>query len=112
MVLKYTRNRTSVPATMIKQVVNDLVQECHPAQEDEDTFLVDAHEAELSSTEFFIKTPSPGSYCEYKFIVHCWSPQNGRRAVALPSQTARRSARPCRILQCSAWHAPKLGLTS
>lgn len=54
---------------MVKQLVRDLVQSDHLVQETEDTILVDANEFELSSIEFFIKSPSPGSYYEYKF--HC-----------------------------------------
>ena len=71
LVLKYTRNRSAVPALMVKQLVRDLVQGEHPVQEDENTILVDSNDHELSSFEFFIKNPSPGSYYEYKY--HCTS---------------------------------------
>ena len=47
LVLKYTRNRSSVPATMIKQLVRELVQEQHPTAEDENTLLVEAADSDL-----------------------------------------------------------------
>ena len=64
LVLKYTRNRTAVPAVMVRQLVHDMVQSSHPVQEDEDTMLVDGRETELSSVEFFVKLPNPTSYYE------------------------------------------------
>ena len=67
LVLKYTRNRTSVPAIMIKQLVQEIVQEQHPVQEDENTVLTDVVDSELQGMEFFIKSPAPGSYYDYKF---------------------------------------------
>ena len=66
LVLKYTRNRSSVPALMIKELVKDLVREEHPVQEDKDTVLDDAADAELCDTEFFVKR-TVGEYYEYKF---------------------------------------------
>ena len=67
LVLKYTRNRSSVPATMIKQLVRDLTQENHPVLEDENTSLTDVMDDDLDGMEFFTKTPAPGSYYDYKF---------------------------------------------
>ena len=66
LVLKYTRNRSSVPALMIKELVKDLVREEHPVQEDKDTVLDDSADAELCDTEFFVKR-SVGKYYDYKF---------------------------------------------
>ena len=70
LVLKYTRNRSSVPATMIKQLVRELVQENHPVLEDADTVLVDSAGHDLETVEFFMKTPAPGSYYDYKYHVN------------------------------------------
>ena len=67
MVLKYTRNRSSVPATMIKQLVREMVQENHPVIEDAQTFLTDASDQDLDNLEFFIKNPGAGTYYDYKF---------------------------------------------
>ena len=67
LVLKYTRNRSSVPATMIKQLVRELSQEKHPVVEDEDTMLTDAMDDDAVGMEFFTKTPAPGTYYDYKF---------------------------------------------
>ena len=72
--LKYTRNRSAVPALMVKQLIKDIAKEHHPAQDDVDTLLMDAAEAELETVEFFIKKPSPGSSYEYCF--HCSSSVN------------------------------------
>ena len=67
MVLKYTRNRSSVPATMIKQLVKEITQEHHPIVEDENTVLDDIADSDLGAVEYFIKTPAPGSYYDYKY---------------------------------------------
>ena len=67
MVLKYTRNRSSVPATMIKQLVRDLVQESHPTKEDENTILIDAQDVDLSTDEFFIQHARNTKGYDYKW---------------------------------------------
>ena len=67
LVLKYTGNRSSVPATMIKQQVRDLSHEKHPIVEDENTMLMDAADDDADGMEFFTKTPAPGTYYDYKF---------------------------------------------
>ena len=67
LVLKYTRNRSSVPATMIKQLVRELVQEQHPTVEDEHTLLVDAADSDLDHVEFFTKIQGGKSSYDYKF---------------------------------------------
>ena len=69
LVLKYTRNRTAVPATMIKQLVRDLTQEEHFVQEDKNTVLTGVCDQELEGIQFYIKTPAQGSYYDYKY--HC-----------------------------------------
>ena len=69
LVLKYTRNRSSVPATMIKELVNEMVKVDHPIQEDQDTVLDDAADHEVCGTEFFMKAASGRSY-DYKFHVN------------------------------------------
>lgn len=79
LVLKCTRNRTSVPATMIKQLVRDLTTEDHFVKEDQDTMLTDVCDQELDGVQFFIKTPAPGSYYDYKY--HC-SPLGDPESIA------------------------------
>ncbi len=76
LVLKYTRNRTQVPALMIKSLVQDLVAAGHPTQELEDAVLVDARESELSSPEFFIKIPAQERAYEYKYHVTALNDQS------------------------------------
>ena len=70
LVLKYTRNRSSVPANMIKQLVRDMVAEMHPVTDDQDTVFIDAEENELDNLGFYVKNTGSGAY-EYKF--HCSS---------------------------------------
>jgi len=67
LVLKYTRNRTSVPATMIKQLVRELVQEQHPITEDENTVLTEAADSDLDHIEFFTKNQAGKTSYDYKF---------------------------------------------
>ena len=67
LVLKYTRDRSSVPATMIKQLVQELAQEKHPVVEDEDTVLDDVQDTDLAGVEFFIKAQTRGSSYDYKY---------------------------------------------
>ena len=67
LVLKYTRNRTQVPALMIKQLVQDLVANDHPTQPDKDTLLTDVSDQDLCAAEFFIKSPTTGRGYEYRF---------------------------------------------
>ena len=51
---------------MIKQLVNELVQESHPAVEDENTVLTDASDSDLDNVEFFTKTRVGKTYYDYK----------------------------------------------
>ena len=69
LVLKYTRNRSSVPARMIQQLVHELVAEEHPVGETVDTELDDAGVIEEAQAQFFIKTASGSGSYEYRF--HC-----------------------------------------
>ena len=69
MVLKYTRNRSSVPARMIHQLVHDLVKGEHPIHETVEDELDDAGVIEEAQAQFFIKTASSASSYEYRF--HC-----------------------------------------
>ena len=51
---------------MIKQLVNELVQESHPAVEDENTVLTDASDSDLDNVEFFTKTRVGKTYYDFK----------------------------------------------
>lgn len=71
LVLKYTRNRSAVPAKMVQQLVADLLAQEHPVAES-DEVLLDAPELLASDQpEFFLKNPAPGSYYDYRY--HCSS---------------------------------------
>lgn len=67
LVLKYTRNRSQVPAIMVKQLVQDLVEKQHPAQDVKDVALVDACSNDLVNTEFFVKAAASARTYEYKY---------------------------------------------
>ena len=69
LVLKYTRNRSQVPAMMVKQLVQDLVAQKHPAREEQEDDLTDVADRDLSSEEFFVKNPLHERNYEYKFHV-------------------------------------------
>ena len=47
LVLKYTRNRTNIPAQMIQQLVKDMAEQAHPVEPDQDTLLDDSDETAL-----------------------------------------------------------------
>ena len=69
LVLKYTRNRSSIPAQMVQQLVHDMLDQPHPVVES-DEVLLDTPEALCpESPEFFLKNPAPGSYYDYRY--HC-----------------------------------------
>ena len=62
MVLKYTRNRSTVPAQMVSQLVQDLVSQRHPVADADDTEFVEAGDQAEDQTQFFVKQgPSLGS---------------------------------------------------
>ena len=67
LVLKYTRNRSQVPAIMIKQLVLDLVEKQHPVREEQGVELVDACSNDLVNTEFFVKAVASARSHEYKY---------------------------------------------
>ena len=69
LVLKYTRNRTNIPAQMIQQLVKDMAEQAHPVEPDQDTFLDDSDETALDEVQFFIKTFT--SRPDHDFRYHC-----------------------------------------
>eukprot|EP00435_Cladocopium_sp_Y103_P069356 s1247_g33.t1 len=68
LVLKYTRNRTSVPAQMVQQLVKDMVDNAPPFQAPEDAVLDDVAESALDEVQFFVKTH--GSQANQDFRYH------------------------------------------
>ena len=69
LVLKYTRNRTSVPAQMVQQLVKDMVDQAHPFEAPDDAVLDTVDEAALDEVQFFAKTT--GSRANQDFRYHC-----------------------------------------
>ena len=68
LVLKYTRNRSAVPARMIHQLVQDLAAS-QAVDESEEVELVDAGVIEEATPQFFIKNVASASSYEHRF--HC-----------------------------------------
>ena len=69
LVLKYTRNRTRVPAQMVQQLVKDMVDHSHPFEVPADAVLDDGAETALDEVQFFVKTH--GSRANQDFRFHC-----------------------------------------
>ena len=69
LVLKYTRNRSSVPANMVQELVREMLALEHPHQECEEVFLDTPEALSMGCPEFFLKQPAPGSYYDYRY--HC-----------------------------------------
>lgn len=87
LVLKYTRNRTSVPARMVQHLVKDMLDQDHPLAES-DEVLLDIPEGLGSDTpELFLKNPAPGSYYDYRYhCVHATDPGKVARNKFLISE--------------------------
>ena len=79
LVLKYTRNRTSVPAQMVQQLVKDMVDHSHPFEVPLDAVLDDGAETSFDEVQFFVKTH--GSRANQDFLFHC-SQVGGTSVVA------------------------------
>ena len=69
MVLKYTRNRSVVPAQMVSQLVQDLVAQHHPATESEDVELIEAVDQDEAQVQFFVKKGPSTSSGDIRY--HC-----------------------------------------
>ena len=69
LVLKYTRSRSSLPAKMIKELVQEISREFTPECAQEDDEIDDHEDRDVTLTEFFVKTPEKGSSYDYKFHV-------------------------------------------
>eukprot|EP00435_Cladocopium_sp_Y103_P006567 s2945_g2.t1 len=71
LVLKYTRNRTSVPAHMIQQLVKDMADNAHPIEVPDDAVFDDSDQSALDEIEFFVKTTGARAVQDYRY--HCAS---------------------------------------
>ncbi|CAL1129875.1 unnamed protein product, partial [Cladocopium goreaui] len=69
LVLKYTRNRTSVPAQMVRQLVKDMVEQEHPFEAPADAVLDEVDLCALDEVIFFVKTQ--GSRASHDYRYHC-----------------------------------------
>eukprot|EP00435_Cladocopium_sp_Y103_P059596 s1288_g21.t1 len=79
LVLKYTRNRTTIPAQMVHQLVRDLADQEHPLEANEDVIVDGADQSSLTEVQFFVKTT--GSRTNQDFRYHC-SPVDDPTVIA------------------------------
>lgn len=66
-VLKYTRDRTSVPTQMVQQLVKDMVDNEHPFEADEDVVLDSIDEMALNEVQFYVKTEGARASRDYRY---------------------------------------------
>ena len=69
LVLKYTRNRTSVPAQMVRQLVQDMIENEHPIEPPEGAILDGEDPSALEDVQFFVK--SSGARQAHDYRHHC-----------------------------------------
>ena len=69
LVLKYTCSRSSLPAKMIKELVQEISREFTPECAQEDDEIDDHEDRDVTLTEFFVKAPEKGCSYDYKFHV-------------------------------------------
>jgi len=67
LVLKYTRNRSAIPAKMVQQLVQDMLVQEHPVEESDEVAL-DDDQSSFAPVQFFAKTTGAMSY-DYRY--HC-----------------------------------------
>ncbi len=67
LVLKYTRNRSQIPAIMVKQLVQDLVAKQHPMKDVQEDEVIDSAATDLVVEEYFVKTPTTARSYDYKY---------------------------------------------
>jgi hypothetical protein len=67
LVLKYTRNRSAIPAKMVQQLVQDMLVQEHPVEESDEVAL-DDDQSSFAPVQFFVKTTGAMSY-DYRY--HC-----------------------------------------
>ena len=68
LVLKYTRNRTSVPAQLVQQLVKDILEQHHPFEPHGEDEVVEADESALDDIQFYVKSQGRVSH-DYRY--HC-----------------------------------------
>ena len=74
LVLKYTRNRSAIPAKMVQQLVKDMLLTEHPVEAMEDIELDTKDQSALDQFQFFVKTN--GSATAYDCRYHCAAADN------------------------------------
>jgi hypothetical protein len=73
LVLKYTRNRSAIPAKMVQQLVKDMLVQEHPAEESEDVELDAEDPTAFDQIQFFVKANGSATD-DYRY--HCTAPDN------------------------------------
>ena len=69
LVLKYTRNRSDVPARMVQKLVQEMLVNEHPVEADDDTVLEDEDPSALQQLQFYVKESFARSSYDYRY--HC-----------------------------------------
>ena len=70
LVLKYTRNRSAIPAQMMRQLVQDMLVQIHPVESSDKVDLADEDPAALDQVQYFTKKSSRES-AAYDLRYHC-----------------------------------------
>eukprot|EP00435_Cladocopium_sp_Y103_P026591 s1365_g6.t1 len=74
LVLKYTRNRSAIPAKMVQQLVQDMLVQCHPVETDDTVELDVVDRSALDQVHFYVKTDGARSSYDYRY--HCSSAED------------------------------------
>ena len=78
LVLKYTRNRSSIPAQMVQQLVKDMLLENHPASSSDEVDLVDSDPSAMDQIQYFTKKPAQGR-ASYDLRYRCSAAEDGSK---------------------------------
>ena len=103
LVLKYTRNRSSIPAQMVQQLVKDMLVENHPAVGSEEDVLVEEDPTAMDQIQYFTKKPAQGrAHMTCATIARQLMIAARSRVAVCRSRTAITKAIFCLIFSCSA----------
>ena len=79
LVLKYTRNRSAIPAKMVQQLVKDMLVQQHPIEESDEVQLDSEDPCSFDQIQFFVK--SSGSAASYDYRYHCSAPDDADKSA-------------------------------
>ena len=103
LVLKYTRNRSDVPAKMVQKLVQDMLVTEHPIEVDDDAVLEDEDPAALQQIQFYIKeSTARSSYMTIVIIAHQRQMNLWQHVGVYASKTWLTSAPSCQVCRSCA----------